>query len=204
MFRIIQQTQPTWVIGENVANFLNMAFTRTKTDLESIGYNVQPFVIPACAVGAPHRRDRVWIVAYSGNKRCGSGSGDREKRQILHHENGAAEKDQPEREGWQCGVGTAGSVDTGLKTHTYADTDSTGLERGIKWSKERLQSPDNVFAPFWDRDKNELPQSYTYRGHDGFPGRVDRLRALGNAVVPQIPEIIGRAIMAVEKENEND
>lgn len=63
MFRVIQQAQPTWVIGENVANFTNMAFTRTKADLESEGYTVQPFIIPACALGAWHRRDRVWIVA---------------------------------------------------------------------------------------------------------------------------------------------
>ena len=65
MLRVIQEFQPTWIIGENVANFVNMAFQRTKTDLESEGYEVQPLIIPACSVGAPHRRDRVWIVAYA-------------------------------------------------------------------------------------------------------------------------------------------
>ena len=56
MFRLIQQTQPTWVIGENVAHFANMAFARAKSDLESQGYTVQPFIIPACSVGAPQAR----------------------------------------------------------------------------------------------------------------------------------------------------
>jgi len=65
MFRVIKEFKPTWVIGENVANFVSMAFKRTKTDLESEGYEVQPFIIPACGVGARHRRDRVWIVGYS-------------------------------------------------------------------------------------------------------------------------------------------
>ncbi len=65
MCRIIEETKPTWVIGENVANFTDMAFTRTKADLESRGYQVQPFIIPACAVGAPHKRDRVWIIAHT-------------------------------------------------------------------------------------------------------------------------------------------
>ena len=62
MFRVIKEFKPTWVIGENVAHFVNMAFQRTKIDLESEGYEVQPFIIPACSLGAPHRRDRVWIV----------------------------------------------------------------------------------------------------------------------------------------------
>lgn len=64
MFRVIKETNPTWVIGENVTGFIGMEFTRTKVDLESLGYSVQPFIIPACAVGAQHRRDRVWIIAH--------------------------------------------------------------------------------------------------------------------------------------------
>ena len=53
MFRVIKEFKPTWVIGENVANFVGMAFQRTKTDLESEGYEVQPLIIPACGVNAP-------------------------------------------------------------------------------------------------------------------------------------------------------
>src|SRR3990167_3258251 len=69
MFRVISEFRPTWVIAENVRGLLTiqdgMVFEQVLTDLESIDYEVQAFVIPACAVGAPHRRDRVWIVAHS-------------------------------------------------------------------------------------------------------------------------------------------
>ena len=70
MFRLIKQVQPTWVIGENVAHFTKMAFFRTKTDLESEDYRLQPFIIPACAIGAPHKRDRLWLIAHAQSKRC--------------------------------------------------------------------------------------------------------------------------------------
>lgn len=71
MLRVIKEFRPTWIIGENVAGFVNMELDRTLTDLEAQGYATRPFVIPACAVGAPHRRDRVWIVANSGSIRQG-------------------------------------------------------------------------------------------------------------------------------------
>ena len=97
MLRAIRQIQPTWVVGENVNGILSMVQPGKETkmertdnlfdenfiyrkeqqftidaiceDLESAGYSVQPIVIPACAVGAPHRRDRVWIVAHAKGAR---------------------------------------------------------------------------------------------------------------------------------------
>jgi DNA (cytosine-5)-methyltransferase 1 len=67
MFRTIREITPSWVVAENVYGLLTqqngLVFKRVCADLESEGYEVQPFVIPACAVNAPHRRDRVWIVA---------------------------------------------------------------------------------------------------------------------------------------------
>lgn len=67
MFRVIQLAKPTWIIGENVPGIINiengMVFEQVCADLENEGYEVQPFIIPACSVNAPHRRDRVWIVA---------------------------------------------------------------------------------------------------------------------------------------------
>ena len=65
MFRLIKEIRPTWVVGENVAGFIKMALDDVLANLESEGYATRPFVIPACAVGAVHRRDRVWIVGYS-------------------------------------------------------------------------------------------------------------------------------------------
>jgi DNA (cytosine-5)-methyltransferase 1 len=69
MLRAIREIQPTWVVGENVFGIVNwdggMVFNQVQSDLEAEGYEVQPYVLPACAVNAPHRRDRVWFVAYS-------------------------------------------------------------------------------------------------------------------------------------------
>lgn len=67
MLRVVQEIRPTWVIGENVAGIINMALDTVLSDLEGIGYACQAFIIPACAVDAPHRRDRCAIIGY----RCG-------------------------------------------------------------------------------------------------------------------------------------
>jgi len=70
MLRVIKELKdehgkPTWVIAENVAGLINMGLSDCIADLEKEGYAVQPLVIPACAVQAHHRRDRVWIMGYS-------------------------------------------------------------------------------------------------------------------------------------------
>lgn len=69
MLRVIRQIVPKWVVGENVGGLITwqggLVLETVCSDLESAGYEVQPFVIPACAVGAPHRRDRVWIIAHA-------------------------------------------------------------------------------------------------------------------------------------------
>ena len=73
MLRAIREIEPTFVVGENVRGLTNwnggVVFEEVCSDLEACGYEVQPLLLPACAVGAPHRRDRVWFVAYSKNSR---------------------------------------------------------------------------------------------------------------------------------------
>ena len=68
MLRVIREIQPTWVVGENVYGLVNwnegLVFEEVCIDLENEGYQVQPYILPACSVGAPHRRDRVWFVAH--------------------------------------------------------------------------------------------------------------------------------------------
>jgi DNA (cytosine-5)-methyltransferase 1 len=68
MRRVIREARPAWIIGENVAGIVNLALDTVCADLEAEGYEVEPIIIPACAVDAPHRRDRVWILANSVNK----------------------------------------------------------------------------------------------------------------------------------------
>ena len=65
MFRIVQEVRPTWVLGENVANFVNLGLDRTILNLESEGYEVQTFNIPAVAVSAWHQRARIFVVGYA-------------------------------------------------------------------------------------------------------------------------------------------
>jgi DNA (cytosine-5)-methyltransferase 1 len=76
MLRAIREIQPRWVVGENVLGLVNwnggLVFDEVQADLENEGYVVQPYVLPACAVNAPHRRDRVWFVAYSAGARNGN------------------------------------------------------------------------------------------------------------------------------------
>jgi DNA (cytosine-5)-methyltransferase 1 len=91
MLRVISEIRPTWVLGENVAGIINMALDQVYADLESQGYEVQAFVLPACAVDAPHRRERVFIVGYTkyngqsakqelrGNEKTGNKRGQEEQ-----------------------------------------------------------------------------------------------------------------------------
>lgn len=77
MLDVIRTVRPRWVVGENVYGIVNwsegLVFEQVCADLEAAGYEVQPYIIPACGVGAPHRRDRCWFVAHQGLKRCVNG-----------------------------------------------------------------------------------------------------------------------------------
>ena len=79
MLRAIREIQPCWVIGENVHGLVSwnggLVFHEVQTDLEVEGYEVWPVILPACAINAPHRRDRVWFIAYSHNARANYRSG---------------------------------------------------------------------------------------------------------------------------------
>lgn len=90
MLRAIREIQPTWVVGENVLGLVNwnggLVFHEVQADLEAQGYEVQPYVLPAASVNAPHRRDRVWFVAYS--KSCADSRNTGEVSRETEKENG--------------------------------------------------------------------------------------------------------------------
>ena len=166
MFRIIRETRPTWVIGENVAGFIGMEFDNCAADLEAEGYEVQAFIIPACAVNAPHRRDRVWIVANRADTGLKILRQERENT-VLQTANDRPTSQNP------IG-GRNGGRDNG---------DQAGMQCSLQ----------NVWDEPWIEAATRLC------GVDArVSNRVDRLKCLGNAVVPQIPEIIGCCIMAIE------
>jgi DNA (cytosine-5)-methyltransferase 1 len=113
MLRVIREFSPLWVIAENVRGLLTqgggVVFERVCTDLEAAGYEVQPIIIPAVAVGAPHRRDRVWFVAHRNDERRNDGEHNQPERHVLRNENGNAKKDKSERKGRKCGAGEVGA-----------------------------------------------------------------------------------------------
>jgi len=213
-FRLIKEIRPTWAIAENVAGHISMGLDSVLSDLESEDYTVQTFVIPACAVGAHHRRDRVWIVAHArhaesqGWEKSEEGqqrSGRRETRsepssrssnvadtQKLQRDGGREHSQQSKRQIPESGI-SGGSINV---------ADTTG-KRGRSGNAQR-QDASNAGESSRDTGNDRsgmgawLPEPPVGRVANGVPGRVDRLKQLGNAVVPQIPEVIGRAIMEAE------
>lgn len=173
--RLVAQLRPAWVIGENVAGHISMGLDDVLSDLEGQGYACRTFVIPACAVGAPHRRDRVWTVAHCQKlQRNGSGK-HREQGQRQVSELGKRSSAQP----------LADAADARLQGRSQAGH----LES--KWARrdKQLERRANLPGATWK------PEPNVGRVAHGVSRRVDRLKALGNAVVPQIPEMIGRAIL---------
>jgi DNA (cytosine-5)-methyltransferase 1 len=181
--RLVGELRPRFVFVENVSALLARGLGDVLGDLASLGYDAEWHCIPASAVGAPHRRDRVWIVAYP-NGRGQQGSSER------HRE---AEQDPADRDTRRRYAG-------GLR-QDVADPHEPRLEGWLRESLRQCASERTAgasgasgLAATW------LAEPDVGRVANGVPKRVDRLRCLGNAVVPQIPEIIGRAIMRVSDE----
>ena len=111
MLRAIREIQPRWVVGENVLGLVNwsdgLVFHEVQADLEAEGYEVQPFVLPAVSVNAPHRRDRVWFVAHARNisRGCKCGCENKRERKLLQNEQQGS-KVRPSSSGC-CSIRTA-------------------------------------------------------------------------------------------------
>jgi len=121
MFRIIQECKPAWVIGENVPGLIELALEDCFIDLEGAGYEVQPLIIPACGVNAPHRRDRVWILAHSRNNKRWNG----ERRSIGRNGNWSMEKTERSTEAIEI-------TRPGEASRFVADTNGKGLQGNEK------------------------------------------------------------------------
>ena len=142
MLAIIADVRPTWVIGENVPGIVTMELERVLFDLEVEGYSVWPVIVPACAVDAKHRRDRVWIVAHS---------------------------------------------------------DYTGCEE--RCVSEPIPSEDYPaeYCCTWRNETEWFDKSRMGRVADGISGRMDRLKGLGNAIVPQVAYELINMIKEIEQ-----
>ena len=175
MFGIIRTSRPTWILAENVAGHVTLGLDQVLADLESEGYAVQPIIVPACAVDAPHRRDRVWIIANAEDKRgC--------------RKNEYEECFKQDREEWLQGQPRRNSS---LKFVP----DSDNARRVKQWRSESIQS-ELVAAKCGNRWSAEPDVG---RVAHGIPRRVDRLRGLGNAIVPQVAYEIIKAMIEADE-----
>jgi DNA (cytosine-5)-methyltransferase 1 len=186
MLRVIKELQPHWVLGENVAGLIKMELDRVLTDLEGIGYACQPIVIPACGVGAPHQRKRVWIVGWNTNSvRCSRNGG---SFGTLQNENSNSNR--------VCEyVANAASImsSESAKRSGRESVGGGGCNSGRITEAGRVHKRSEVGCCNW------AAEPCVGRVAHGIPGRVDRLKALGNAIVPQVAyEIIRSMILADE------
>jgi DNA (cytosine-5)-methyltransferase 1 len=129
--RLLEEVRPRWFVGENVVGHVTLGLDEVLDDLGNIGYTAQPFVIPACSVGASHRRDRLFLIAHTG------------------------------------------------KQHVEG-----GIFQEISWEPPLQRELYPGSASEWSR-RSALYQPKLSRTFNGIPQQVDRIKSLGNAVVPQ-------------------
>ena len=273
MFRIIKTFKPKFVIGENVKGLINIqdgvVFETVCTDLESEGYEVQAFNIPAAGVGAPHRRERIWILATLGNSELNGSSTTKITRSIIETSNDNKERENATREfkgtsksrnsqdvantesertrsnneGIRQGISGTNRGQETIGTKEYVENSRRALQQGTVFqgeneneirkgnadqsqrpsssseydvansSSEQSHSNDNrqEQREISQQEQIELgggssgtlwPSNWEFepnvgRVANGVPGRVHRLKGLGNSIVPKIAEEIGKAIIGV-------
>ena len=177
--RLVGELLPRYVIVENVAALLHRGLDEVLGDLAALGYDTEWHCIPASHIGAPHRRDRVWIVAYPN----------RQQQQRLFSAGRA------ERGG---AIAPARPMDAVVSGRSR---DCSRLSDVAYAGRKPSQVPlDGQFAAVQIPQRNSWWEAEPNVGRvaDGVPARLDRLKSLGNAVVPQIPQIIGQWIMQYE------
>jgi DNA (cytosine-5)-methyltransferase 1 len=194
MLRAIREIQPRWVVGENVLGLVNwsggLVFHEVQADLEATGYEVFPYVLPACAVNAPHRRDRVWFVGYS---------------------------DKWGRQKHKLSTGGQMSEDNINRSKATSNPDSYGISRQPTYPRashkirQRAEGVEKVGDDGdirgWDSFPIEPP---ICTGNDGLSSRLDNItfpkwrnesiKAAGNAIVPQVAFQIFQAINQYESQ----
>jgi len=204
MCRVIDEVRPRWIVGENVLGLLNwrrgLVFEQVQADLEAAGYEVWAYILPAAGIGAPHKRDRIWILAYAGGDGCGrypatADFGDRgnEKRMAGEHDANALPGAGVSADADSEGIGTAVLGSIGSFCKTTGPNAGGDFVRGVattNWDEFPTQSP---FCSGNDR---------LSAGLDGiaFSGwRYQSLRGAGNAIVPGVVLQIFKTIERIEQ-----
>lgn len=207
MLRAIREIKPTWVVGENVYGLINwsggLVFNEVQTDLEAEGYSVQPIVLPACAVNAPHRRDRIWFVATNSDynrksRKPEKYEGESPKKGLQEwYEIQQSEKSSSFQPTCESDVSNSNSFGQPGKGRPEQQS---GTRSGKKWKAS------------WSFDDDRWPtQSPICSGDDGLSDRLvgitfpkfreESIKAYGNAVVPQVVLQIFKTIEDFEKKS---
>lgn len=200
MLRVITELQPTWIVGENVPGIIPLFLDQALFDLENQGYKTEQVVLPACAFNAPHRRDRLFIMAYSKHN-----TDSRPADRFSGKENSKAERIgeayNPTRESSRTGsIRISGK---GYENVAYAKRGNRGSrfswwERSMGNAKRKNRfyprGSSNGGRQWWEVEPG------MGRMVDELPSRLDRLRTLGNAVVPQVAQHIGEIILQANEE----
>lgn len=181
MWRIISELRPRIIVLENVSNVLRLGGPEVLGSLAKIGYDAEWTTIRASDFGACHRRERWFCVAYPNGERC--------KKQFF---TGPIEK---KRQYTQSSSKDLYVTDSNSRSRTKQYTDTGGME---KIRKSTIQHRDFYFEKNWSDTRNywqkNPPESPFCSVDDGIPQRVARLKALGNAIVPQCSQWIGEQI----------
>ena len=191
MFRIVKECKPTWVIGENVSGHIKLGLDTVLQDLESEGYSVRAFSISASSVGANHQRERVWIIAHSNMENTRQ-HGRRIESTWDTESIGPRTSEETERSPNSDKVN--GSSERASLVGESSDTNSQGLQG--RRSEQQLRENETERPTSWDSWWESEPS--VGRVANGIPHRVDRLKGLGNSLVPAIPYAIGHAILKEE------
>lgn len=203
MLRAIREINPTYIVGENVRGLLNwnggMVFNEVCAELETNGYQVSPCLIPACGVGAPHRRERIWFIAYSEH------NGKKQDRGTIKKEAGEIWREKESDVFRGCD-----------KDEFIKHPNSIGQKWGMHTNK-----PKNAICKQFSKSNARINQSKKWEnfpsqssicvGNDGIPNRLDgitfskwrneSIKGYGNAIVPQVALQIFKAIQQYDTEN---
>ena len=204
MLRAIREVSPRWVVGENVRGLVNwndgLVFDEVQADLEAEGYEVQPFLIPACAVNAPHRRDRIWFCAFRDAANTQTLK-DTRSSGCTHRADEQKGISVWEQRDISTGGGERVCVSKGATSNTERIR-SSGEEHGPQEPGQHTQAhPRGWWADFPTQSPVCGGDDGLSTGLDGitFPKwRNESIKAYGNAVVPQVVHQIFKAIEEYE------
>lgn len=202
MLRAIREIEPQWVVGENVGGIVNwnegLVFEQVQADLEAEGYEVQPFILPAAAVNAPHRRDRTWFVAYA---KCSRKS----RRSSMQANRCNNNEPGTEAKILQANNGRNEKMEANNAAHTSGKRLFSRKQETSGPDTNNVKSNGHVSQHLWE---NWPTQSPVCGGNDGLPSKLDgitfskwrseSIKGYGNAIVPQVALQLFKAIQEME------